>query len=247
MVAPAFTPSTVSPNTAARAAARTNFASSRLLRLLGAALEGGRDADTSRHDVAERLAQWLSAVDTVRLHAALPAGPVEALSPTLSPAAKALHERAQAELTQVRAVLQQSMATQASQALRDAPHEVDAGHAPHRKRHLDQQAQMATKIAALRARLRQALSQASPRLRQLAALDAVLEQTLSGREQKLMAAVPLLFERRFEQLRQARPGDWHSAFVTEMQEVLQAELELRLQAPMGLMHALRGEIEKHTR
>ena len=243
MAAPAFTP----PSASHRTAARANFASSRLVRLLGAATDGGREPDTSRQDFAERLAQWLSAADTVRLHAALPAGPVAALPQALAPGAAALLLRAQAELDQVREALRKGVAAQATQALRDAPHELDAGHVPHRKRHLDQQAQMATKIAALRARLRLALSQASPRLRQLAALDAVLEHSLSGREQKWMAAVPLLFERRFEQLRQARPDDWHSAFVAEMQDMLLAELELRLQAPMGLMHALRGEIEKHTR
>jgi len=210
-------------------------------------MAGAREPDVSRQDFAERLAQWLSAADTVRLHAALPPGPVGALSSAMQPGASPLLARAQAELDQVREALVKGVAAQAAQALRDASHELDAGHAPHRKRHLDQQAQMALRIAALRARLRQVLSQTSPRLHQLAVLDAVLEHSLSVREQKWMAAVPLLFERRFEQLRQARPDDWHSAFVAETQDLLLAELELRLQPLMGLMHALRGEIEKHTR
>lgn len=222
---------------------RANFASSRLVRLLSAAT--ARDQEAPRQDFAERLAQWLSAVDTVRLHAALPPGPVGDIPTVLSAGARAWCDRLDAELAQARATLTQGIATQAAQALRDAPHEVDAGHAPHRKRHLDQQGQMALKVAALRASVRQALSQASSRLRQLAALDAVLEQTLSGREHKLMAAVPLLLEKRFEQLKRELPEGWHGAYVGEMQEMLRAELELRLQPVIGLMSAMRGEIEKH--
>ncbi|MDI1347970.1 DUF3348 family protein [Aquabacterium sp.] len=242
MSAPVSLPPAAAPKTA-MPAVRANFASSRLVRLLSAAT--AREQDAPRQDFAERLAQWLSAVDTVRLHAALPPGPVGAIPTNLSAGAKALRERTDAELAQVRAALTQGIATQAAQALRDAPHEADAGHAPHRKRHLDQQGQMAQKVAALRASVRQALSQASPRLRQLAALDAALEQTLGGREHKLMAAVPLLLEKRFEQLKRAQPEGWHGAYVGEMQEMLHAELDLRLQPVIGLMHALRSEVEKH--
>ncbi len=227
----------------ATAAVRANFASSRLVRLLSVAT--ARDQDAPRQDFAERLAQWLSAVDTVRLHAALPAGPISGIPRGVSAGAKALCERTDADLAQVRAVLTQGIATQAAQALRDASHEADAGHAPHRKRHLDQQGQMAQKVAALRASVRQALSLASPRLRQLAALDAALEQTLGGREHKLMAAVPLLLEKRFEQLKREQPEAWHGAYVGEMQEMLHAELDLRLQPVIGLMHALHSEVEKH--
>jgi hypothetical protein len=43
---------------------------------------------------------------------------------------------------------------------------------------------MAARIEGLREQVRQTLTMASPRLAQLAALDAVLEQTLGAREQK---------------------------------------------------------------
>jgi len=226
----------------------TNFTSSRLVRLLGASTS--RELEPPRADFAERVGQWLSAVDTVRLHAALPTVPVAELPEVMSPEAGRLLvgrlARLQAERDAVRQGLLDGFAAQAAEALRDAVHEVDAGHAPHRKRHQDQQRQMELRLGPLRATVRQALSQASPRLRQLALLDAALEQALGGREQRLMAAVPLLLERRFVALTQACPEGWHAAFVAEVQDMLHAELELRLQPLDGLMQALRRETEKHA-
>ena len=218
-----------------------NFSSSRLVRLLGEATL--REPEAPRQDFAERLSQWLSAVDTVKLHAALPDRPIEQLAATRLPNADAWRERALSELALVRASLRQAIATQAAQAVRDAPHELDAGAAPHRKRHLDMQRQMEQRIAPLRALLRQALSQTSARLRQLALLDAAMEQSLSVREQRLMSTVPLLLEKRFERLRQTQADDWHPTFVRETQEMLLAELDARLQPVMGMMDALGGEIE----
>ena len=222
----------------------TNFTSARLVRLLGASTS--RELEPPRADFAERVGQWLSAVDTVRLHAALPTGPVAELPFALSAEAGTLLGRLQAERDAVRQGLVDGFAAQAAEALRDAVHEVDAGHAPHRKRHQDQQRQMELRLGPLRATVRQALSQASPRLRQLALLDAALEQALGGREQRLMAAVPLLLERRFVALTQACPEGWHAAFVAEVQDMLHAELDLRLQPLDGLMQALRRETEKHA-
>ncbi|MBH1988201.1 MAG: DUF3348 family protein, partial [Burkholderiales bacterium] len=94
----------------------TNFSGSRLVRLLGEATL--RDLDAPRQDFAERLSQWLSAVDTVKLHAALPPGRVDGsggqVPATPSAQAIAWRERAQSELTLVRASLGQAMATRAA-------------------------------------------------------------------------------------------------------------------------------------
>jgi hypothetical protein len=115
---------------------------------------------------------------------------------------------------------------------------------------------MELKIAPLRAHTRQVAAKASPRLRQLATLDAVLEQALGGREQKLLAMVPVFLEKRYEQMRRAHenggtsdeptqgsPARWLGAFAQEWQAVLLAELEIRLQPVMGLVDALHNEIE----
>ena len=93
-------------------------------------------------------------------------------------------------------------------------------------------------IDALRGHLRQTLAQATPRLAQLAALDAVLDQMLGGREQKLLAGVPAWLKARFEQLRQSHPDDWPPLFEHELQQTLLAELDLRLQPLLGLVEAL---------
>jgi hypothetical protein len=104
-------------------------------------------------------------------------------------------------------------------------------------------------IEALRAHVRQSLARASPRLAQLAALDAALDSLLVGaREQRLLAQVPAFLERRFEQLRPADPTDdddgrWRTLFEQEFQAVLRAELDLRLQPVIGLLDALSNEVK----
>ena len=84
------------------------------------------------------------------------------------------------------------------------------------------------------------------------------------REQQLMGTVPVVLERRFEQLRTAhalgraaaqqpddpaawrQPCGWLHRFGQELEAALLAELEVRLQPVTGLMEALRNEGEKST-
>lgn len=129
------------------------------------------------------------------------------------------------------------------------------------KRYVDLQRQMEGRVGPFRAQLRQAMARTSTRLQQLAALDAVLEQTLGPREQRLLGAVPVFLERRFEQLRPAPaaaeraaalasdapapPADdagWRLRFEHEFQQVLLAELTARLQPVVGMMEAFGREL-----
>ena len=97
---------------------------------------------------------------------------------------------------------------------------------------------------------------ASPRLARLAALDEVFEQALGGREQQGLAALPGLLTRRATALSAALPdedgeaGDatwpprgWRGQLWAELQQALQAELDLRLQPLLGLLDALQHEAE----
>ena len=59
---------------------------------------------------------------------------------------------------------------------------------------------MAAAVGPLRASARAVLSGRSAALRQLAALDAVLDQALAAREASLLATVPVLLGKRFVQL-----------------------------------------------
>jgi hypothetical protein len=94
-------------------------------------------------------------------------------------------------------------------------------------------------IASLRDRVRQTLSRVSPRLRQLAALDAVLEQVIAPREQVLLPTASTLMARRFGQLRATEGG--LDGFANDWREALLSELDLRLEPVAGLADALRNE------
>jgi hypothetical protein len=144
---------------------------------------------------------------------------------------------AQAELQRVRATLLQSMAAPPIHPV----HAADAEFAPHHQRYLDHQRRMEMAIDALRSHLRQTLTQTSTRLAQLAALDAVLDRMLGGREQKLLAGVPAFLKTRFQHLRKADPEGWPPLFEHDFQQTLHAELELRLQPATGLVDALTHE------
>jgi hypothetical protein len=110
----------------------------------------------------------------------------------------------------------------------------------YRQRHLELQRQMEQMVGALRDHVRQAVSRVSPQLRQLAALDAAMEQVLAPREQATLPTAVTLLKRRFEQLRSADGGT--DAFAAEWRQALLAEMELRLEPVTGLVEARRNEM-----
>ncbi len=194
-----------------------------------------------RQDLAERLGQWLNVADAIALHAAHQALPrVAEKTPATARRATPPAASARAELQRLRDTLARGIAAPPALPV----HADDAEFAPHHQRCLDLQRRMEMGVDALRAHLRQTLAQAgSPRLAQLAALDAVLDQMLGGREQKLLAGVPAFLRMRFEQLRQADPQGWPPRFELDLRQTLLAELELRLQPLTGLVEALDGHDE----
>lgn len=213
---------------------RTNISSSRLVRLLGDWTPG--DAEASGMDLAERLGLWVNAFDAIGLQAAhqsirtltsvaprRPSDPVPASTKTLTE-----------DLARVRAGIARLIAKAP-----DSFTEADTSYAPYHQLHLKLQRDMDQAIAPLRDRVRQALSRVSPRLRQLAALDAVLEQVIAPREQALLPTVSTLIARRFEQLRHTE--GWLEVFGNDWRQALLSELDLRLEPVMGLIDALRNE------
>ena len=242
------------------------MSSAPLVRLLGDA--AALDLPPPRQDMAERLSQWLSAVDAVKVHGALQS--IQALGqepPPPPPLRPVLPAHLVADVQKVRAALVADiMGTTGMKASRAAPpqrlsstppppvdEDAEPDYAAYLKRYLEQQRRMEAAIGPLRTRVRQALAKGAQPLRQLAALDALMEQTLGGREQKLLSTVPLFLERRFEQRRQQQqqpptqwrqPGGWLHGFGQEWQAALLAELDLRLQPVLGLMDAFNNEISK---
>lgn len=143
----------------------------------------------------------------------------------------------------------------------ELPMDVAAAYVPYRRFYESHQRDMELTIQPLRVNLREALAKASPRLRKLAELDATLEKILRERESKLLSKVPLLLKKRFEQLfkehqqkladtQQAdnpagwtQPGAWLARFCNDMQTLLLAEVELRLQPAMGLIEAFKQDTQ----
>ena len=221
---------------------RSNFSSTRLVHLLGDIAGAGALAEPPAVDVAERLGQWLGAFDAMTLHAVHES--FKASVAPRTPSAPGALQGLQAQLREVQAELVQAF---------DAPAEPSPGWNPQRQRYLELQRLMESRIAPLRSQVRQALARASQPLRQLAALDAVWEQMLAAREQRLLQGVPAFLEQRFATLRAAAHAApdgseaWQEQFGAQMQEVLRAELELRLQPVIGQREALERELGKMDR
>jgi hypothetical protein len=226
---------------------RTNFSTSGLVRVLGRWMPA--EAQAPGQDVAQRLGQWLSVADVITLRAA---------HQSIDSPGAARPERARAAgtldvedaLLRVRENLETAIIAREASA---AP-EADTGYAHYHRRYLDHQRRMAMSIGALRDRVRQTLAAASPRLAQLAELDAVLERIFGRREQQLLSSVPAFLKQRFDQLRREHPDDAGAlsppgalpdGFAREFQEALLAELDLRLQPVTGMIEALGNEVKPH--
>lgn len=207
-------------------------AGSELTRLL-ARLADAPPAGT-RPAFAERLGHWLGWTGAISLSAALVAGPA---APAGLPRAQGAEE---ADFQRVRAALEASIA--------DGPREsasspTDFG--PHRRHCIARQQAMQEAVAALRQRLRDALSRRSPAMARLAAIDAVMDEGLAAQERGLLGLVPLRLQAHFERLQRTAGEDtrWPQAFRDDMERVLRAELAHRLLPAQGLLDALRTHPE----
>ena len=222
-----------------------------------------------RADMAERLGQWLGAVGAVRLNGALhsiESYPGEARHAVPAVDWRAMDDACQGVQAELNALIVARLAPARAPRGRGGSGPVEtldpaaeADFATHSQRYLGQQKQMEARLSALRAQMRQWLAQGSPALRQLAALDAVVEQMLGAREQKLWAQLPGFLEGRLahwrglhaqrlaalgqedapQQWRQ--PGGWLFAFEQDVRALWQAEVQVRLQPIMGLREAAHNE------
>jgi hypothetical protein len=161
-----------------------------------------------------------------------------------------------AEVDRLRASIAESIATDSAfraprgpNALQQAGAVADVGDfGPWHRAYRAHQRRMEAAIAPMRASVRDALGRQCPALRPLAEIDAALEKALEARERLLMSRVPQLLEKRFEQLRArhageaagAPAGDWLARFRSDLQDILQAELDVRLQPVEGLIEAIRS-------
>ena len=224
------------------------------------------DGPAVKPSFVEGMGRWLGWTDAIALSAALPlpmpasAGEDSAsTAPTHFVAAPAEREFARVRAALVRAITdpgdtavdrRRPAAQPPAAAVTD-----ETDFLPHRRHYTALQQAMQAAITPLRAQAREAVARRSPELSRLAAIDAVMDSVLGAREQALLATMPSLLHKHFERLRQshkvpalasgeggapdgtARPGPWLAVFRQDMQRLLLAELDLRLQPVQGLLEA----------
>ncbi|KMM74220.1 hypothetical protein ACP93_17685 [Xanthomonas sp. NCPPB 1128] len=209
--------------------------------------------------LADRLGQWIDWNRAVAVSRALDGKlPEPAEDAPAAPEPSAL----EAECGRVRAALEESIALdiakETGKPVGKRQHDPDAPieYAPFRQRYLALQRAMLTATGRLRGLLRDALVPLSPDMARLAEVDAVMELTLSPREQTLLATVPNLLETHFQRLRATAapvpdptltdappaPSDaaWLALFRQDLHSVLRAELDVRFHPIEALLAALRS-------
>jgi hypothetical protein len=209
----------------------------------GPAAASGAPAPAS---FAARLAAWLDWTDAVALSAALNAGlaeppaaePQDAAAPGVGDLASAC-ARVRQELGQL-ATAGVNFAAEAAKPQASPASDFS----PCRRDYLAHQRAMDASIGTLRAQVRADLASRSPALRQLAALDAAMDQALRPRERHLLARVPVLLQAHFEHLHRQPAQGSRDRYNQDMQSVLLAELDLRFEPIDGMLEALRCETDR---
>lgn len=246
----------------------TNLHSSKLIRILANLVV--MDPGGQGIAFAEELGLWLDHHDAIALRAAHTTSFPATLSGVKLVAGVGIND----EFTRTRTSLVNSITTpdatsvgrvrgELSSPELGAPMDLMSAYEPYRRYYLEHQRSMELRVRPLRAHVREVLTRASPELNKLAALDAVFEGILCDRESKLLATVPLLLARRFGQLRKAyqqtldltqqadnpairvQAQSWLARFCNELQTVLLAELDVRLQPTRGLIDAFNNRTTPH--
>ncbi|SOU10166.1 DUF3348 domain-containing protein [Xanthomonas arboricola] len=220
----------------------------------------------SNHALADRLSQWIDWTRAVAVSKALDGKlpeidalpdtrrlDTEACARVRTGLATSSVVELDAVLARVRRDARSATAADIDAAAAAAAPALD--YAPFRQHYLAMQRAMRTATGDLRGRLRDMLALESAPMARLAEVDAVMELTLSPREQTLLNHVPNLLGAHFERLRDAAQAQnaapdgeaapralsdgWLDVFRKDMQSVLLAELDVRFHPIEGLLAALR--------
>jgi len=250
-----------------RVSPRTNFHSSKFIRCL--ADLNVVDAVEPGNAFAEKLGLWIHFANAIAL-SAVHNDSIASLPRTALGAEIGAPAAITTEFDRIQAALVNSITKSCSpkpgkthiklpEPQLELPMNLATAYPPYRRFYEAHQRDMETSLQPLRVNVREALAKASPRHRKLAELDAVLEKILRDRERQLLSKVPGLLKRRFEQLFKAhqqklaetqqtdnaaawtQAGSWLTRFYNDMQMLLLAEVELRLQPTMGLIEAFKQD------
>ncbi len=153
----------------------------------------------------------------------------------------------------------------------DTPRDKAMAYEPYQRFYARHQREIDFKVQSLQLYVRDGVSGLSLELAQLVALDTALGDVLAVHTRRLFAVIPKLLSKRFEYLRKeyqqvltnpagddksdvddllvdnqaewVKPGGWLHTFYQEMQGLLLAELDVRLQPVLGLVEALNEQLE----
>jgi len=244
-----------SVRTMAKASTRAPVLGPAFIRLL--ARFGDADLPRTPPILTERLAQWFDWNRAITLSRALDNRlPAPADGPAFDTAQEAECARLRRSLLDT---IDADVDLSAPRRKDASAANVDPGYLPYRQHCLAAQRAMQAATGLLRGRLRDMLALQSPAKARLAEVDAVMEATLSPREQALLAIVPGLLGLHFQRLRDAgapdtpdtaadaaddtpaapAAGPWLARFRQDMRTALLAELDVRFHPIDGLLAALR--------
>lgn len=135
----------------------------------------------------------------------------------------------------------------------------DEGYKPYQRFYALHQSEMEHQVGRFLALVREQVGESNSKLTRVVTLDSALFETLQSYCRKQLAQVSVLLESRFHALKKNRiltakddeqtsstedwllPSGWLSVFYREMQNLLLAELDLRLQPLLGLIEACEYE------
>lgn len=241
---------------------RAGLHGSELLRFLQE--KGLLDIAVHTQDVGQALGDWFNFRQAIALQgffSALSSTPDTPALATVRVDRRVLNQR----FSQIRDALEQSILQgtapapgmpriEAPQTELDHPIDTKTAFDPYRRFAVGHQRQMEQVIKGLRTQLRGMLETGGAPHKRLAALDAIFENVLMDRENRLLGQIPLAFEKRFarvlqshmKQLLQSAQADepaprttaWLAPLLEDLRTALLTELDLRLQPLLGLIEAL---------
>ncbi len=250
-----------------RALPHANLNSSRLVRFLTDLAVS--NTEPAQQQFAERLGRFLNFSDAITLSAALDEADKQHFD--AHPASKDAIEEAflQTRNTLVTAIIK-SCAPNVEQARIKlptipmmGPFDQAAIFDRYHRFYATHQQSFDTCLRSLRAHIRNAIAGVSPTLKQLAVLDAAYDEILADRSRKLFSMIPKILEKRFDFLFKqhqetlaarhqeddrniwTQAGGWIERFNNELQGLLLAELDVRLQPALGLVEAFSKEVHKN--
>lgn len=107
----------------------------------------------------------------------------------------------------------------------------------------------------LRDKTRKVMKEHNQNLARLAELDSAFDHAMAGYTSQCFSHIPKVLEQRFQALAQAlqspsdipqeagiTPGDWLHSYCEEAQNLLLAELDVRLEPVLGLLEACHNEV-----